>query len=236
MNNWQAIWQKKGADFQKRENVFDMFCELKKASGFDLDTSRDSYQSFYDCWQREKEYIENAAGHFDSVFEVGCGSGANLYLFRELCGITDLGGIDYSESLVRIARSILGDCIEYREASDLSESPRFDVVLSDSVFQYFESVEYGMEVLQKMYEKAERAIVIRDISDIEKKEEMLMHRRSIIQDYDRRYKGLDRTFYSREKFRKFAEEHNCELQIVNPVNKSYWNNDYVFDCYFTKLK
>lgn len=43
-----------------------------------------------------------------SAYEVGCGSGANLYLLQNQ-GIK-VGGIDYSASLMDIARQIVKDC------------------------------------------------------------------------------------------------------------------------------
>lgn len=42
----------------------------------------------------------------NSVYEVGCGSGANLYLLKNR-GI-QVGGIDYSRSLVDTAKKIVG--------------------------------------------------------------------------------------------------------------------------------
>lgn len=42
------------------------------------------------------------------------------------------------------------------EADQIAEKPVYDVVLSDSVFQYFQSPEYGMRVVEKMWNKAKK--------------------------------------------------------------------------------
>lgn len=39
-----------------------------------------------------------------SIYEVGCGSGVNLYLFEKLKNIKCIGGCDYSEPLIKIAK------------------------------------------------------------------------------------------------------------------------------------
>ena len=106
--------------------------------------------------------------------------------------------------------------------------------MADSVFQYFQDAEYGMKVLERMYEKAEKLIVITEIHDIEKKELLLAHRRAAVKNYDELYKGLDKTFYSRDEMTDFARKYNLKIETVRPQNKSYWNNDFVFDCYFVK--
>lgn len=39
---------------------------------------------------------------------------------------------------------------------------------ADSVFRYYKNVEYGMRVLQKMWEKTNKIVVITEIHDEEK--------------------------------------------------------------------
>lgn len=236
MNNWKKIWESKGGFFTEKEDIFEMFCELKKANGFDVQTDENYYKNFWLQWQNMTEKIKSMVDIFESVFEVGCGSGVNLYLFQKLHNITELGGMDYSSALLNIAKSVLDNStFMCNEAINLDIVPKYDLVLADSVFQYFESVDYGMKVLEKMYQKAEKIIVVTEIHDIEQRDLLLEHRRASIENYDELYKGLDKTFYSKNDFEEFAKNHNCKIEIVKPENDSYWNNDYVFDCYLTKL-
>lgn len=83
------------------------------------------------------------------------------------------------------------------EAVDIDPDVKYDSVMSNSVFEYFESDEYAEKVMQKMLEKAEYSIGIFDVHDAEKKDEYLQYRRSIIQNYDEKYKNLDKNFLTK---------------------------------------
>lgn len=57
---------------------------------------------------------------------------------------------DYSEALVQLAgRVIQTKDLRCMEADCISAEPKYDLVLADSVFQYFQNPEYGMRVLEK---------------------------------------------------------------------------------------
>ncbi len=167
------------------------------------------------------------------TYEVGGGSGATLFLF-EKDGIR-CGEIDYSENLVEIARGVLQtNDIECGEAIDLKIFPQYDAVLSNSVFSYFPSEEYALQVLEKMYLKARRSIGIIDVHDRDKEMEFIEYRKKTIENYEERYKGLHKLFYSREFFRNFAKNHNMKVVFKESNISGYWNNEFVFNCYFTK--
>ena len=106
--------------------------------------------------------------------------------------------------------------------------------MADSVFQYFQDTEYGMHVLEKMWKKAKKMVVITEIHDESMKEEHLNYRRQCVENYDEKYKGLDKTFYTKDMFLKFAEKTGARCDIVKPQNELYWNNKYVFDCSFAR--
>lgn len=236
MNNWKSIWEKRRADLVVKEDVFEMFCELKRADGFDTQEVSGYYEAFFEQWEKMNEKIKAGCRKIpESVYEVGCGSGVNLFLFHEISKVDKLGGLDYSKVLVEIAKKVVkSKDIACAEAKELLAAPKYDVVLADSVFQYFQNTDYGMNVLQKMFEKANQMVVITEIHDLAKQEEHLNYRRSVVENYDEHYKGLDKTFYMREMFIKFANEHGCRYEIIEPENKLYWNNKYVFDFYLYK--
>lgn len=171
-------------------------------------------------------------GKVESVYEVGCGSGVNLYLFQQLKGIQKLGGLDYSEPLVRLAGNVLNvQDLKCEEALWVETDSKYDVVLADSVFQYFPDEDYGKRVLEKMWEKAGKMVVITEVHDQDKREEHMNYRRQCVQNYDEKYAGLDKTFYPKEMFEQFAEQVDANCVIVEPDNDLYWNNQFVFDCY-----
>lgn len=169
----------------------------------------------------------------ESVYEVGCGAGANLFLF-ESDGIRT-GGIDYSEGLIGIARRVLKtEDLICGEASMVTAMPRYECCFSNSVFSYFPSEEYALDVLEKMYQKAEYSIGILDVHDIEKKEAFIKYREEIVPDYHERYKNLPKLFYSKELFERFAKDHNMNIVFKESTMEGYWNNQFVFHCYLYK--
>lgn len=235
MNEWNRIWENRTSDILISDDSFDMFCKLKKADGFDTQEIDGYYEAFFEEWHKMTERIEQNAGNIASAYEVGCGSGVNLYLFQQLKKLGVVGGCDYSEAQIRLAHKVVkAEDLHCMEADHISTEPKYDLVLADSVFQYFQNPEYGMRVLEKMWEKANKIVVITEIHDEEKKEEHLNFRRQCVENYDEKYKGLDKTFYTKEMFRKFADWAGAKCLIVQPQNELYWNNKYVFDCYLIK--
>ena len=189
--------------------------ELKRINGWDAVGSIPEYDQFYDQYIQIKNELEfsprTKSNQISSVFEVGCGSGAGLYLFQN--DGYHVGGIDYSAHLIDIARRVLTSPVELicEEAANSAWDIRYDAVLSNSVFSYFDNYQYAEKVLEAMYHKANQSIGIRDIHDIEKKEQFFRFRKGIDPHYEERYQDLPKFFM-----------------------KKYWNNEFVFNCYMRK--
>ena len=99
MNNWDKIWKKRTAKIENRATVFEMFKELKRADGFDTQDVQGYYEAFFLQWECMAQRIETGcAGTIGSLYEIGCGSGVNLYLFSALKHVAVLGGLDYSKT------------------------------------------------------------------------------------------------------------------------------------------
>lgn len=93
MNNWDKIWKKRTAKIENRATVFEMFKELKRADGFDTQDVQGYYEAFFRQWECMAQRIETGcAGTIGSLYEIGCGSGVNLYLFSTLKHVAVLGG------------------------------------------------------------------------------------------------------------------------------------------------
>lgn len=230
MNNWKAIWNRKTAQdgIILNGDKKAVLLELKRCNGFDV-VGEMSYETFYRQYEEIRDHLQKC-GEIESVYEVGCGSGANLYLFEEegyVCG-----GLDYSESLTKIAGGVLKTKdILCAEAVDVPVHKRYDAVFSNSVFSYFESEEYAERVLEKLAQKAKNVIGLIDIHDREKKEDFIAYRRKVIEDYDRRYTGLPKLFYSKQFFRDFAIKHGMDIVFLESDMMEYWNDQFVFSCY-----
>ena len=102
----------------------------------------------------------------ESLFEVGCGAGAFLLpLYRK--GL-HVAGLDFSPALVaQAARVMPGVEIGIAQAIDLSPTPKFSCILSNSVFHYFPDLTYAKRVVDLMLAKATRKVVILDVPDAE---------------------------------------------------------------------
>lgn len=243
-NKWKEIWEKRSANQEalSDDNFEKVFLELKRMNGFDIKSLSSGegvefteYLRQYRQIKKELEFsAEGKVRPMESLFEVGCGSGANLYL-GEREGL-EVGGIDYSESLIKIAKGILKKPKELicDEAIRLSSEIKYDAVLSNSVFSYFEDYDYAWEVLEIMYEKANYSIGIIDIHDMDKKDDFITYRKNLIEDYEIRYRGLPKLFYDRAFFLDFAKKHGLHIRFQVSDIKGYWNNDFVFSCFLLK--
>lgn len=234
---WKRVWNKdKKFTLSKiGKDEFAIYRELKRLDGFDVsvENAEAYYWIFYDSTVTIWEHVRDTVG-IHSAYEVGCGSGANLYLLQNR-GMK-VGGIDYSVPLSGIARQIVKPygSITTDEAVRLNTDEKYDAVFSDSVFAYFPNEAYGLEVLKKMYKKASKVILIQEVFDKSMRQECEAYRRKIYANYEERYRGLDKIFYDKEMFNRFAQERHCRIEFNGVNNEYYWNSKYLFNCYIYK--
>ena len=239
-NKWHEIWEKRKADEAELccGDSQRVFLELKRIAGWDATGDMLAFEQFYSQYVETKNELEFCAAkqkrEIMSIYEVGCGCGANLYLFQK-DGI-EVGGIDFSSAEIEIARKVLNDPKELvcAEAVLTSSEIKYDAVLSNSVFSYFEGYEYAKKVLEIMYSKTNYSIGLVDIHDADKKEAFTEYRKSIIVDYEERYKELPKFFYDKKFFLEFADQHDMSIRFSKPRMRNYWNNDFVFNCFMIK--
>lgn len=232
-NNWKQIWSNRHLD-NPTTDTKELFVELKRCNGFDTQGGKISDKELVNQYEWIKNRLtEGAPSKVKSVYEFGCGSGANLLLF-ERDGFT-CGGIDYSESLIDIAKDVLKtkDLI-CSEAINTPEEPQYDCVLSNSVIAYFTDFDYARTVLEKMYKKTRYSIGLIDVFDSEKESAYVSYRRKTVENYDEKYADLPKLFYSRDFFTDFAREHNLRIEFCDSTVENYWNNDFIFNCFMYK--
>lgn len=232
-DRWKEVWNK-DKEFTlswMEKDEFAVYRELKRLDGFDVNVedAEAYYWKFYDLTVSLWDHVRETAG-VHSAYEVGCGSGANLYLLQNR-GMK-VGGIDYSVSLSDIARQVVKAYrnITTDEAVRLNTDEKYDAVFSDSVFAYFPNEAYGLEVLKKMYEKASKVIIVQEVFDKSIWQECEAYRRKMYADYEERYRGLDKVFYDKEMFSRFAQERHCRIEFNGVDNEYYWNSKYLFNC------
>jgi len=232
--SWKQIWEKRnltGIDTTISEDV--ILDKLIKTDGFD----RGSGNIEIDSW---KQYIKQLSSKMklnesDSLFEVGCGIGAFLYLF--FLNGHQVGGIDFSDSLIKSARSIMtGMNFKVGEAKNLDCIEKYDFVVANSVFFYFPNYEYAKEVLIRMIDKSKKKVLIMDIPDLKLKEECESIRKNTLPpgEYEKRYEGLKYLYFDREWFYEFAETNNLKILIFEQNITNYGNNKFRYNCMIEK--
>ncbi len=237
-SKWKSIWEKRDVATDSlidKNDKKSIFLELKRIDGFDVVGDGLSYNALISQYKEIKERLFPDSSSYEgkSVYEVGCGCGANLYLFEDDGFIT--GGNDYSRNLIDIAGDILeSKDISCCEAKDITSDMKYDSCFSNSVFSYFPGMDYAYRVLSIMVEKANSSIGLIDIHDIEKKEAFVEYRKKTIENYEERYKDLQKYFYSKQFFIDFAKKNDLEIVITDSHIDGYWNNEFVFNCYFYK--
>ena len=234
METWKEIWERHSADLSGKDDLKSLVMELKRANGFDV-TGDDGISA--DVWLRHMTALmQHFGGRVESLYEVGCGSGANLVLAAYL-SVGRIGGCDYSYSLVKAAREATRSSdIICSDAAEFPEEPKYEAVIIDSVVQYFPSLDYTEGVLKRMKSKADRFMAVLDVFDSSLKNEWMAHRRAVIPDYDRRYGSLDqdKLFIDRDWLRSFSEQNGLEVTFYDNDIEGYWNGQYTYNAVIYK--
>ena len=82
-----------------------------------------------------------------------------------------------------------------------------------------------------MIKKSNLMTVVLGVYDKALEQEMMDFRRSQIPDYDKRYEGLPKMFYSKELFEEIAGEYGKTVSFSKPDNPEYWNAGYQYDVF-----
>lgn len=235
-NNWKNIWEKRRLNEEafNADDINKLFSELKRADGFDVGGGELSEAALLRQYEDIKQRLtKDAPAQIRSVYEFGCGSGANLLLF-ERDGFA-CGGIDYSNALVDIAVKVLKTKdITCGEAVDAPVEPKYDCILANSVISYFPDTDYTLKVLEKMFKKTNYSIGLIDVHNIEKKDDFIAFRRKNIENYDEKYADLNKLFYSKDLFADFARKNGLKIEFSESAVENYWNNEFVFNCFMYK--
>ena len=202
ISKWFNIWNSKNIkDYSKIS-----LDQLIKVNGFD--TGVGSYTKTEWLIMVEHFIQLTELKNEQYIYDIGCGSGAFLYAIKNYVN-PYFYGIDYSESLIEIAKNCIDGNFVVSNADKLPTFGRkFDLVFSHSVFQYFPSVEFAFDVLRKTYNLLEKngKLCLMDINDEEYEyESKKMRIRSFPNEitYNEFYKGCDHLYFSKSKIKNF---------------------------------
>ena len=231
--NWLNIWNSrevKGIENVPKKDVLEGLLEM---DGFDSPTGNIEVGAWI-------EYIDQIIDVLDlesseTIYEVGCGAGAFLYMLY----VKDykVAGLDFSKDLIEVAQKAMpGMLFETSDALELMTSPKSDYIIASSVVFYFPSYEYTEKVLELMYEKANMAIVILDVPDLETQERCENFRRGALseKEYKMKYAGLMHLYYPKNFWRDFAKRKGILCEIEQQYIRGYCNNEYRYNVILRK--
>jgi len=223
--NWKDIWNKRQLDPSRGS----LLSQMMAANGYDTGFGDIDEQAWRDYVGHVGKVL-NVSG-VTSVFDVGCGTGAFLYpYFEQGCKV---GGLDYSESLLKVASEVMPTLnTQQGEARNVDIEDQYDVVLSSGVFFYFPDLDYAQAVLERMVKKARRGIAILDIPDLAKKDEAMAIRKGEMSDeeYAKKYDGLNHLYFARDWFVDTLRQLGIEDVRVEDQNVArYSNSQYRFN-------
>lgn len=99
----EKIWENRNdVKLDLCQSPDDVFIQLKSINGFDVMEDGIPLDSFIQQYKLMVDKLRLNKG--SSIFEVGCGCGANLYLFYQ-DGYT-IGGMDYSNTLINTMKKV----------------------------------------------------------------------------------------------------------------------------------
>jgi trans-aconitate methyltransferase len=230
-SEWRKVWERQGLE-AGGANRDPVLSDLILADGFNTGFGDLTIEAWSGFVTRICNSMRLVAG--DSLFDVGCGSGAFLYL-PYLNGVT-VGGVDYATSqIARAQRAMPKGTFAVGEAVTVDTSNRFDVVMSCAVFLYFDSLDYAREVIQRMRRKAIRAVAILDIPDAATAETALAHRQEVLggpEAYSRRYAGLDHQVYDRDWFAEIMQDAGLvDIRVESQDIAGYENGRFRFNAF-----
>ncbi|MEK9571861.1 MAG: class I SAM-dependent methyltransferase, partial [Paracoccaceae bacterium] len=227
MSSWKEIWNSRHPD-----RVSDLE-DLIKLNGFD--TNGTSFTA--DSWIKYVESFQKIIPikPSDSVFEFGCGCGAFLTPLYDKGH--EVGGIDYSEALISVAKiNMVNAEFRLQNANESFGAKKYDIVMSHSVFQYFDSLEFARIVCRNMLEKSSRKVAILDIPNIQLQRESECAR-SLVQIGNAKRKGLDKVrhlYYEKRWFEQILENEKVDIEIVDQNVDGYINSNFRFNVIMTK--
>lgn len=204
---WDEIWKKKAGEITE-----DLSLEsILKVNGYDVKYAQTDTETIRKYVRGLIEKLELNPG--DHLLEVGSGAGAiAMPMIDEGIHVT---GVDRSAELIEIAdRAMPNDTFLVASAADFDlQKKDFDAVLSQGVFQFFESQDYGIESIRNMLAHARpgAVVAVTDLLDEANREALMKERVRLIgeKDFKERYVdlGLMHQFYDRAALAQGVKDH-----------------------------
>lgn len=227
MNSWKVIWNNRQP--ARRYDLVDLI----KLNGFDGDGTSFTPTSWLQYIASFQRIIP--INPSDSVFEFGCGCGAFLLPFYEKGH--EVGGVDYSEILISVARTNMANVeLRLQNVDEPCGAKTYDIVMSHSVFQYFDSLAFAKIVCRNMIEKSSRKVAILDVPNMQLKKESERARAQGSDGARRAQNGVHHLYFKKEWFEEVAKDEKVDVEIIDQAVDGYINSEYRFNVIMNKYK
>ncbi len=164
----------------------------------------------------------------DSVYEIGCGCGAFLLALKKCIDIT-VGGGDYSEPLIEVAKKILPQStFEVVSATELNTSVQYDHAIAHSMLHYL-TLDEASVAIERLILKSKKVIGLFDLPDVNLQLDAENFRKKNLPEgeYEQKYQGLTHTYFAKDwliaLITKIAPTSSIELipssLEINPQSK-----------------
>ena len=219
-SNWYKIWNEKKIDKFEILNLE----ELIKINGFDTGVGGYSPEEWL-LMIRSFVKLMNLKSN-SNIYEIGCGTGIFLYSIKQIIDV-NCYGIDYSSSLIKIAKNLLNESEFIVSEAKLMPSfkKKFDIIFAHSVFHYFPNENYAFEVIKKASNllKPGGKICLLDLNDKKYEKESLQMRINSFsnhEEYEKFYKGLDHLFICKKNLElNLRKSGFTDIKFFDPFTK-----------------
>ena len=233
--SWERIWSKKTVGNFDKITLRDLIL----ANGYDNGVGSYSEDTWRLMVSDLSERTELLPGK--KVLEIGCGSGAVLYALNEIVKI-DSYGIDYSESLIKVAKVAIPEgkfVVQEADKPCFSETS-FDMIFSNGVFFYFPDQEYVKRVIINWTNQISTGgqFVLLDLPDKEYEKVYHQERKKAYKDpskYEADYKDLRHLFFDKNIVAEFLETIGMtDVRVFPHAVPSYGNARFRFNIICSK--
>ena len=163
----------------------------------------------------------------EKVLEIGCGSAPILYMLQSKG--SQIFGIDPLEDLIKYASKSMPagnfDCTDALNINFLDKKgkkEKFDLILCNSVFQYFDHENHVMESINANLKKLKKGgtFIISDLFDVNKKNEYISFRKKELKvsdrQWDQMYKDIRHIYLDPEKVKSTLSKLGFFTKIKKP--------------------
>jgi|688.fasta_scaffold175947_3 ubiquinone/menaquinone biosynthesis C-methylase UbiE len=239
---WKMIWESR----TQKMNISSAPEGLEKKMWLNgYDTSHGNYNA--DNFSRLASMIldDLKPANGSKLLDLGCGSGAMLEILQNITAKDiKLFGVDYSEDLIRYAKTNLhGIDLKQSAANKMPYKDNFfDFVISHGVFLYFPSQEYALDVLCEIKRvcKNSAKVVLMDMNDSLKMNDYHKDRSAFyasLDEYNNKYSEINHLFFNKKDFLLNLEKLKfSDVRFFDHYISDYFNAKYRFNVSFTVNK